>query len=65
MPAALLYLSVAIPFLYSSSLNDDTNEGIPSTVGSTGRIGFVGIVSRPSVVLLDGINLFDGCLKFS
>ena len=43
MPAALLYLSVAIPFLYSSSLNDDTNEGIPSTVGSTGRIGFVAL----------------------
>ena len=35
MPAALLYLRVAIPFL-SSSLNADTNEGIPSTVDSTG-----------------------------
>ena len=44
MPAAL-YLSVAIPFLYSSSLNADTNKG--STVGSTGRFGFVGIVPRP------------------
>ena len=47
MPAALLYLSAAIPFLYSSSLNADTTEGIPSTVGSTGRFGFVGIVPRP------------------
>ena len=47
MQAALLYLSTAIPFLYSSSLNADTREGIPSTVGSTMYFGFVGIVSRP------------------
>ena len=33
MPAALLFLSAAIPFLYSSSLNADTNDGFPSTVG--------------------------------
>ena len=47
MHAASLYLSPAIPFPYSSSLNADTHEGIPSTVGSTGRFGFVGVVSRP------------------
>ena len=47
MPAALLYFSAAIPFLYSSSLNADTKEGLHSTVGSTGRLGFVGIVPRP------------------
>ena len=46
MPAALLTLSAAIPFLYYYSLNADTKEMIPSTVGSTGRIGFVGIVPR-------------------
>ena len=28
MPAALLFLSAAIPFLYSSSLNADTNDGL-------------------------------------
>ena len=47
MPAALLFLSVAIPFLYSSSLNADTNDGFPSTVGSAGHLGFVGIVPWP------------------
>ena len=36
MPAALLFLSAAIPLLYSSSLNADTNDGFPSTVGSAG-----------------------------
>ena len=44
MPPASLFLSAAIPFLYSSSLNADTNDGFPSTVGSTGHLGFVGIV---------------------
>ena len=47
MPAALLYLSVVIPFLYFSSLNADTKEGIPLTVGSTGRFSFAGVVPRP------------------
>ena len=47
MHAALLFLSAAIPFLYSSSLNADTNDGFPSTVGSTGHLGFVGIVPWP------------------
>ena len=46
MPAAL-FLSAAIPFLYSSSLNADTNDGFPSTVGSAGHLGFVGIVPWP------------------
>ena len=49
MSAALLHLSAAILFMYSSSLNTDTNEGIPSRVGSTGHFGFVGIVLRPLV----------------
>ena len=47
MPVALLFLSAAIPFLYSSSLNADTNYGFPSTVGSAGHLGFVGIVPWP------------------
>ena len=47
MPAALLFLSAAIPFLYSSSLNADTNNGFPSTVGSAGHLGFIGIVPGP------------------
>ena len=44
---ALLLLSAAIPFLYSSSLNTDTNDGFPSTVGSAGHLGFVDIVPWP------------------
>ena len=47
MPAALLFLSAVIPFLYSSSLNADTNDNFPSTVGSAGHLGFVGIVPWP------------------
>ena len=43
MPAALLYFSASIPFLYSYSLNADTKEGIPSTVGSKRIFDFVGI----------------------
>ena len=46
MPAAL-FLSDAIPFLYCSSLNADTNDGYPSTVGSEGHLGFVDIVPWP------------------
>ena len=41
------FFSAAIPFLYSSSLNADTNDGFPSTVGSAGHLGFVGIVPWP------------------
>ena len=44
MPAALLFLSAAIPFLYSSSLNADTNDGFSSIVVSPGHLGFGGIV---------------------
>ena len=47
MPAALLYLNVAISFLYYYTLNTDTNEGIPSTVGSKGRFGVIVVVPRP------------------
>ena len=47
MPAALLFLSVAILFLYSSSLNVDTHDGFPCTVGSAGHLCFVGIVPWP------------------
>ena len=43
MPAALLLLSPAISFLYSSLLNAHSNDGFPSTVGSAGHLGFVGI----------------------
>ena len=38
MPAVWLFLSAAIPFLYSCSLN---------AVGSAGHLGFVGIVPWP------------------
>ena len=44
MPDALLFFSAAIPVLYSTSLNADTNDGVLSTVGSAGHLGFVGIV---------------------
>ena len=54
MPAALLFLSAAIPFLYSSSLNADTNDGFPSTVG-TGQVG-LGVGSWPSNRATDGSN---------
>ena len=47
MPAVLLFLSAVIPFLYSSSLNADTNDGFLSTVGSAGHLGFVDIVPWP------------------
>ena len=50
MPAALLFLSAAIPFLYSSSMNADTYYGFPFTVGSAGHVmckGFVGSVPWP------------------
>ena len=47
MTVALLLLSAAIPFLYSSSLNADINDCFPSTVGSAGHLGFVGIVPWP------------------
>ena len=47
MPAALLFLSATIHFLYSYSLNADTNDGFPSTGGSAGHLGIVGIVPWP------------------
>ena len=47
MPAALLFLCAAIPFLYSSSLNADTKDGFPSTVGSAWHLSFVGIIPWP------------------
>ena len=47
MPDVMLFLSAAIPFLYSSSLNADTNDGFPYTVGSAGHLGFVVIVPWP------------------
>ena len=47
MPAVLLFLSAAIPFLYSSLLNAETNDGIPSTVGSAVHLGFVSILPWP------------------
>ena len=47
MPVALLFLSADILFIYSTSLNADTNDGFPSIVGSAGHLGFVGIVPWP------------------
>ena len=47
MPAALLFLSAAIPFLYSFSLNADTNDDFPYTVVCAGYLGFVGSVPWP------------------
>ena len=41
MPAALLFLSAAIPFLYPSSLNADTNDSFPYTVGSAWHLGLL------------------------
>ena len=53
MPAALWFLSAAMPFLYSSSLNADTNDGVPSTVGSAGHLGFF---DRFSVAIRCGVS---------
>ena len=48
MPAAFLFFSVAIPFLYSSSVNGNTSEESSSLIGDTlGHLGFVGISPRP------------------
>ena len=47
IPAALMFLSAAIHCMYSSSLNADTNDGFPFTVGSAWHLGFVGIVPWP------------------
>ena len=48
LPAALLFFSAAIPFLYSSSLKGCAIAGLPSWIaGSIGRFGFVGIVPWP------------------
>ena len=41
MPAALLFLSAAIPFLYSSSLNADTNYGFPGFLRQKGCLSTV------------------------
>ena len=47
MPAALLFVSTAIPVLYSSSLNADTSDGFRSTFGNAGHLCFVGTVPWP------------------
>ena len=48
LPAALLFFSASIPFLYSSSLKGCAIVGVPSLIGgSIGRFGFVGIVPWP------------------
>ena len=50
MPAALLFSSAAIPFLYSSSLKGCAIVGVSSWIGgSIGRVGFVDIVPWPLV----------------
>ena len=43
-------------YVVYASLNADTNEGIPSTVGSTGRFDFVGIVPWPLMCDLVCVN---------
>ena len=55
MPDAL-FLSAAIRVLYSSSLNVDTNDDFPYTVGSAGHLGFVGIVPWPLTSRLVGVD---------
>ena len=47
LPAALLFFSVATPFLYSSSLNGDTMEVPASVSGITGRFGLEGMLPLP------------------
>ena len=48
MPAALLFLSVAIPFLYSSSVNGKTSDcSLCSTVVRIGRFGLVAMFPLP------------------
>ena len=57
MPAALLFLSAAILFLYSSSLNVDTNDGFPSTVGSAGLVVQALLASFLGHWRTDGVRL--------
>ena len=48
LPAALLFFSAAIPFLYSSSLKGCAIVGVPSWIGgSIGGFDFLGIIPWP------------------
>ena len=48
MPAAFLFFSVAMPFLYSSSVKGNTSEESSSLiVDNVGHLGFVGFSPRP------------------
>ena len=48
MPAAFLFFSAAMPFLYSSSVKGNTSEESSSLIGDNlGHFGFVGISPRP------------------
>ena len=48
MSAAVLFSSVAMPFLYSSSVKGNTSEESSSLIGDNlGHLGFVGISPRP------------------
>ena len=48
LPEALLFFSIATPFLYSSSLKGYTIEYSPSVAGgNTGRFGLDGMVPLP------------------
>ena len=48
MPASFLFFSVAMPFLYSSSVNGNTSEESSLLIGDNlGHLGFVGISPLP------------------
>ena len=61
MPAALLFLRAAIPFLYSSSLNADINDGVSSTVGSAGHLGLGVSMSSNCTFDFHLSNLYKRC----
>ena len=47
MTAAFLFFSVAMPFLYSSSVKGNTSEELSSLIGDNlEHLGFVGISHR-------------------
>ena len=48
MPVVVLFLSVAMSVLYSSSVRGNTSEELSSLIGDNiGHLGFVGICPRP------------------
>ena len=61
LPAALLFFSAALPFLYSSSLKGCAFVGVPSWIGGSIGFGFVGIVTRHGGFVVVGLldSFFD------